>query len=185
MPKCFSWPKSEANFLNVKIKLSRDIITDFGLVLNFTLGDADCNHFMRLQSELVVTAKNFNRQETLSPTQIPTMLKDVYEKLNLAHKVVDVVGRWNNFWYYSSVQCGEGREFICSRPIIGNREEEFQQIVWIISLNNFYIYLIKLLISLFVFLVKVIATFCSWSFSSLFEWEWVGSMKMIVTCFSS
>ena len=50
---------------------------------------------MRLKNQLIIAAENFATQENLSPVLIPTMSKDVDEKLQLANKVVDVVD-WAN-----------------------------------------------------------------------------------------
>ena len=57
------------------------------------MGEADFNQFMRLRNQLVIEAKNFAREENLTPKLIPTMSKDKDEQLNMAHKVVDVVDR--------------------------------------------------------------------------------------------
>ena len=59
------------------------------------MGEADFNQFMRLRNQLVNAAKNFAREENLTPVLIPTMCKDMDEQLKLAHKVVDVVDRAN------------------------------------------------------------------------------------------
>ena len=50
---------------------------------------------MRLGNQLFNAAKNFVREENLTPVLIPTMSKDMDEQLNLAYKVVDVVDRGN------------------------------------------------------------------------------------------
>ena len=59
------------------------------------MGEADINQFMRLRNQLVNAAKNFAREENLTPVLIPTMSRDMDEQLKLAHKVVDVVDRAN------------------------------------------------------------------------------------------
>ena len=55
--------------------------------------EAKFNQVMRLRNQLVNAAKNFGREENLTPVLIPTMSKDMDEQLKLAHKVVDVVDR--------------------------------------------------------------------------------------------
>ena len=59
------------------------------------MGEADFNQFMRLRNQLVIAAENFAREENLWSVLIPTMSKDMDEKLKLAHKLVDVVDRAN------------------------------------------------------------------------------------------
>ena len=46
-----------------------------------------------IEESAVNAAKNFAREENLTPVPIPTMSKDMNEQLKLAHKVVDVVDR--------------------------------------------------------------------------------------------
>ena len=53
--------------------------------------EAAFNQFMRLRNQLVNAAKDFAREENLTPVLITTMSKDMDEQLKLAHKVVDVV----------------------------------------------------------------------------------------------
>ena len=90
----FSWSKNDFNYLNVKLKLfKKDDNKEFRLVQNFTMGEADFNQFTRLRNQLVKAAKNFAREENLTPVLIPTMSKDMDEQLKLAHKVADVVDR--------------------------------------------------------------------------------------------
>ena len=52
---------------------------------------SDSNQFLRLRNELVIAAKSFAREESLSLVLIPTMSKDMDEQLKLANKVVEVV----------------------------------------------------------------------------------------------
>ena len=90
----FSWSKNDSNYLDVKLKvLRKDDKKEFRRVQNLTMGEADFNQFMRLRNQLVNAAKNFAREENLTPVPIPTMSKDMNEQLKLAHKVVDVVDR--------------------------------------------------------------------------------------------
>ena len=57
------------------------------------MGEADFNQLMRLKNQVVITAENFAREENLSPVLIPTMSKNLDEKLKSDHKVVEVVDR--------------------------------------------------------------------------------------------
>ena len=92
----FSWPKNDCNYLDVKLKVfKKDENTEFRLVQNLTMGEADCNQFMRLRNEFVNEAENFAIEENLTPVLIPKMSNDIDEHLKLAHKFVDVVDRAN------------------------------------------------------------------------------------------
>ena len=91
-----SWSKIGPNYLDVKLKVCRkDEKKEFRLVQNATMGKADFNQFMRLRNQLANAAKNFAREENLTPVLIPTMSRDMDEQLKLTHKVVDVVDRTN------------------------------------------------------------------------------------------
>ena len=90
----FSWSKNISNYLDVKLKIfKKDDNKGLRLVQNFTMGEADFNQFMRLRNQPGIAAKHFAREENLTPELIPTMSKDLDERLNLAHKLVHVVDR--------------------------------------------------------------------------------------------
>ena len=92
----FSWSKNDLNYLDEKLKVFRkDDKKEFRLLQNLTKGEANFNQFMRLRNQLVNAAKNFAREENLTPVLISTMSKDMDEQIKLAHKVVDVVDRAN------------------------------------------------------------------------------------------
>ena len=55
------------------------------------MGEADFNQFMQLRNHLVIAAKNFGREENLSPRLITTMSKGIDGQLKVAQKVVDAV----------------------------------------------------------------------------------------------
>ena len=76
-------------------KISRNDNKEFRLAKDLTLGEADFNQFMRLRNQLINAAKNFTREENLTPLLISTMSKDIGEQFKLANKVVDVVYRAN------------------------------------------------------------------------------------------
>ena len=90
----FSWSKNDSNYLDVKLKVfKKGDNTEFRLVQNLKMREAEFNQFMRLWNQLVKAAENFTTGETLTPVLTPTMSKDIDEQLKLAHKVVDVVDR--------------------------------------------------------------------------------------------
>ena len=90
----FSWSKNDSIYLDVKLKVfMKNDNKEFLLAQLLTMGMAEFNQFMRLRNQLA--AKNFAREENLTPVLIPTMSKDMDEQLKLAHKVVDVVDRAN------------------------------------------------------------------------------------------
>ena len=90
----FFWSKNDYKYLKVKLNVFKKIDNkDFWLVQNLTMGEAGFNQFVPLRKQLVITAENFAREETLSPVVIFTKSKDVHEQLRLAPKIVDVVDR--------------------------------------------------------------------------------------------
>ena len=89
-----SWSKNISNYLDVKLKVfKKHDNKEFLLVQNLTMGEADFNQLMRLRNQLLNAAKNFAREDNLTPVLTATMSKDMDEQLKLAHKVVDVVNR--------------------------------------------------------------------------------------------
>ena len=77
-----SWSENGSNYLDVKLKVFRKDDKkekEFRLVQNLTMGEAHFNQFLRLRNQLVNAAKNFAREENLTPVLIPTMSKDMDE----------------------------------------------------------------------------------------------------------
>ena len=92
----FSWSKNDSIYLDVKLNVSkRDDNKEFPLVQILKIGEADFNLFVRLRNQQVNAAENFPREKNFSPVLIPTITKDMDEKLKLAHKIVDIVDRAN------------------------------------------------------------------------------------------
>ena len=90
----FSWSKNDSNYLDVKLKVFKKVDnTEFRLVQNLTMREAEFNQFLRLWNRLFNAAENFTTEETLTPVLTPTTSKDIDEQLKLAHKVVDVEDR--------------------------------------------------------------------------------------------
>ena len=78
------------------------------MVQNLALGEADFNQLMRLKNQVVNAAKNFAREENLTPVLVPTMSKDMDEQLKLTNKVADVMDRANKkTCVTAAVQCGQ------------------------------------------------------------------------------
>ena len=92
----FSQSKNVCFCLDVKLKVfKKDDNKDFQLVQTPSIGEATFNQFMWLRDQLVIAAKNFDREENLSSVLIPKKSKDMDEQLKLAHNVVDLVDREN------------------------------------------------------------------------------------------
>ena len=78
--------------MDVKLKVfEKGDNKDFHLTQNVTIGEAEFNKVMRLPNQLRVSAENFRRERSLCSVQIPTMSKEMYEQLKLAHNVAEVV----------------------------------------------------------------------------------------------
>ena len=132
----FFWSKDESNYLDVKLKVFRkDDKKEFRLVQNLTMGEGKFNQFMRLRNQLVNAAKNFAREENLTPVLIPTMSKDMDEQTKLAHKVVDVVDRTNRKICVTLLQYNVDKpesSYAQVRLFARKKEgENFQQVVYV------------------------------------------------------
>ena len=150
----FSCSKNDSNYLDVKLKVfKKDDKKEFRLAQNLTMGEADFNQFMRLRNQLVNAAENFARDEILTPLLIPTMSRDMDEKLNLAHKVVDVVDRANRKICVTLLRYNVDKsESSCAhvRLIAGKKEDEqFQQVVCVNYKLEDFIYLLDAIISVY------------------------------------
>ena len=89
-------PYIVSNYLDVKLKVfEKGDNKEIRLVQNLTMGEAECNRFLRLRNHLVNAAEKFAREESLNPVLVPKMSGDMDEQLKLAHKVVNVVDRAN------------------------------------------------------------------------------------------
>ena len=89
----FFGPKLIPTTRMINLKFSRETTTNFHLVQNLTMGEADLNQFLRLKNQFDNAAGNYGKEENMSPVLIPTMSKDKNEHLKRAHKVIDVVKR--------------------------------------------------------------------------------------------
>ena len=88
------WSEDESKFSAEKPKVfKKDDNRDFLLLQNLTMGEAIFNQFMQLGNQLLVAAESSDRERNFSAALIPTMSKNMEERLKLAHKVVDVGGR--------------------------------------------------------------------------------------------
>ena len=150
----FFWSKNDSNYLDVKLKLFRkDDKKEFRLVQNLTMGEADFNQFMRLRNQLVNSAKNFAREENLTPVLIPTMSRDMDGQLKLAHKVVDVVDRTNRKICVILLRYHVDKPESSSaqvRLFAGKKEDEkFQQVVYVKYKLEQFIYLLDVMNSVY------------------------------------
>ena len=73
----------------------RDDNKDFRLVQILTMGEAYFNRLIPLKNQLVTAAKNFGREEKLSPVLILTLSNDMDEQIKLSHKGIDEVDQAN------------------------------------------------------------------------------------------
>ena len=150
----FFWSKNDSNNLDVKLKVFRkDDKKEFRLVQNLTMGEADFNKFMRLRNQLVNAAKNFAREENLTPVLIPTMSKDMQEQLKLAHKVVDVVDRTNRKICVTLLRYNVDKpesSYAQVRLFARKKEDEkFQQVVYVNYKREEFIYLVDVMNSVY------------------------------------
>ena len=150
----FSWSKNDSNYLDVKLKVFRkDDKKDFRLVQNLTMGEADFNQFMRLRNQLVNAAKNFAREENLTPVLVPTMYRDMDEQLKLAHKVVDVVDRTNRKICVTLLRYNVDKpesSYAQVRLFARKKEDEkFQQVVYVNYKLEEFIYLLDVMNSVY------------------------------------
>ena len=75
--------KNDSKYLDVKLKVfKKDDKKELRLVQNPKMGETDFNQFMRLSNQLVKAAKNFAREQNLTPVLIPTRSKYMDEHSN-------------------------------------------------------------------------------------------------------
>ena len=75
--------------------LKRDYNKDFHLVQKLSMGEARFKQIMRLRNQLIIAAEKFGTEENLSSLLIAKMSKDMDERSQLAHKVVDIEDKAN------------------------------------------------------------------------------------------
>ena len=140
--------------MDVKLKVFRkDEKKEFRLAQNYTMGEADFNHFMRLRNQLVNAAENFAREENLTPVLITTMSRDMDEQLKLAHKVVDVVDRTNRKICVTLLRYNVDKpesSYAQVRLFARKKEhEKFRQVVYVNYKLEEFIYLFDLMNSVY------------------------------------
>ena len=87
-----SWSKNSFDYLDMKLKVfKRDENKQFRLAQNLTMGEADFIQFFRLRNQLVVSARDFSKDENLPPVQEKLLAKDMEDQLKLTYRVVEVV----------------------------------------------------------------------------------------------
>ena len=150
----FAWSKKQSNHLVVELKsFKKDDNKAFQLVQNFTMGKADLNQFMRFRNQLVNAAKNFAREETLTPVLIPTMSTDIDEQLKLAYRVVDIVDRAKRKscvtlprYNVDKLESSYAQVRILARK---KEEEKFQKVVYVNYKQKEFIYLLDVMNSVY------------------------------------
>ena len=83
----------DSSYLDVKLQEIRH--QRHCLVQNLILREAEVNEFLPLRNQQAIAPENFGREKHLSPLLIPTMSKDMDERLKLAQKVIDIVNQAN------------------------------------------------------------------------------------------
>ena len=106
-----------------------------------------------LRNQLVNAAENFARDENVTPVPIPTMSRDIYEQLKLAHKVVDVVDRTNRKIFVTLPRYNVDRpesSYAQVRLFARKKEDEkFQQVVYVNYKLEQLIYLLDVMNSVY------------------------------------
>ena len=110
------------------------------------LGEADFDQFLRQRNQLVVAADNFLREQNFFYTVLQsTLSKDVEEQLKSVYKVIDVVGRPNRRicvtllpYKLDNPETSSAQVRLFGRK---KEEEKFQQIVYVNSKLDDFVYL--------------------------------------------
>ena len=142
------------DYLDVKLKVfKRDENKQFRLAPNLTMGEADFNQFIRLRNQLVVTVRDFSKEESLLPVQVKLLAKDMEEQLKLTHKVVEVVDRAHRKICVTMLRYNVEKpetSYVQVR-LFGRRkdEEKFNQIVYVNYKLDEFIYLLDVMNSVY------------------------------------
>ena len=145
----FSWSKNDSNYLDIKLKVFKreDKNAEFRLRQNLLMGEADFNQFVRQRKQQFFVADNFLREQILPPVFQSTLSKDMEEQLKLVHEVIDVVDRPNRkicvtLLRYKADNPETSYAQVC---LFGRKteEEKFQQIVYVNTKLDEFIYLYK------------------------------------------
>ena len=140
------WSKISFDYLDVKLKVfKREKNKQFRLAQNLTMAEADFNHFTRLRNQLVVTVRDFIKDENLPPVQEKLLGKDMEEQLKLTHRVVEVADRPHRKICVTKLRYNVGKpetSYVQVR-LFGRRkdEEKFNQIVYVNYKLDEFIYL--------------------------------------------
>ena len=148
----FFWTKNDSNYLDVNLKVFKreeDKIAEFRLRKNLSMGEADFNQFIRQRNQLVVAADNFLREQNLSPVLRSTLSKDMEEQLKLVHNVIDVVDCPNRRICLTLLRYkADNPETSLAQVRLFKRkkeEEKFQQIVYVNSKLDEFVYLLDVM----------------------------------------
>ena len=108
---------------------------------------------MRLRNQLVNAAEKFARGEILTPVLIPTMSRDIDEKLKLVHKLVDIVDRTNRKICVTLLRYNVDKpeSSYAQVRLFGrkNEDEKFQQVVYVNYKLEEFIYLLDVMSSVY------------------------------------
>ena len=126
---------------------------NFRLRQNFSIGEADINHFIQQRNQLVVAADNFLREQNLSPVLQSTLSKDMEKQLKLVHKVIDVVDRPNRRICVTLLRykVDNPETSYAQVRLFGRKKEEekFQQIVYVNYKLDELVYLLDVMKSVY------------------------------------
>ena len=127
--------------------------TDFFLVQNSTMGEANFNHFNRLRNQLVIATENSGKEENLSRVLIPTKSKDMDGQLKLFQMVVNVVDQANRQTCMTLLRYNVDKlesSYVHVRLIAGKEgDEKFREIVYVKFKLKKFIYLFDVMNSVY------------------------------------
>ena len=124
----------------------------FRLAQNLTMGESDFNQFLCLRNQLVVAVRDVSKEENLPPVQVK-LAKDMEEQLKLTHKVVEFVDRPHRKICVTMLRYNVEKpetSYVQVR-LFGRKkdEENFNQIVYVNSKLDEFIYLLDVMNSVY------------------------------------
>ena len=141
--------------MDIKLKVFKreDKNAEFRLRQNFTMGEADFNQFIRQRNQPVLAADNFLREQNLPTVLQSTLSKDMEEQLGLVHKVIVVVDRPNRKvcvtllrYKVDNPETSYAQVRLFGRK---EREQKFQQIVYVNYKLEEFVYLLDVINSVY------------------------------------
>ena len=150
----FFWNKNDSNYFDIKLKVFKreNKNAEFRLRQNLSMGEADFNQFIRQRNQLVVAADNFLREQKM-PVLQSTLSKDMEEQLKLVHNVIDVVDCPDRRtcvtllrYRVDNPETSYDQVRLFGRKM---KEENFQQIVYVNSKLDEFVYLLDVMTSVY------------------------------------